>query len=419
MSALEELCEFIRFRSQFSKLFLFIFGLAVLSMSLTFLLLKLELRNSSKFVNARHLAASRRFYEESHACSAIIASNDTTTTVYRHTDGSTYPKFVPSFFNPSLNFDCLNLDGRVRRILLWNLNNFKYGVGLRQPFITNNCPVANCEITKDRSSLNTSDLIVVQLGDNTELYNFSTNKKSKFYVYVDKPVDEDRLKRLNGLFGDSLMKIYHPNFDDYAIPFKWESNAAKYIDANRPFRFKYNFAAVIIDDCKNEEIISYVKEMKKYVDVHVYGNCSTDEASKIACDWADDFKSCRVHIYKKYKFYLVHMNDYRTYGREFITQDFYDTFRYDTIPVVLNSGHFHHHRRTNSLPYDYHVPRSAYVNASEYRSAKILSSYLSFVDSNKKIKASFFKWKKHIKFVDKPRTIYCDMCIQLHLDGKL
>jgi hypothetical protein len=82
-------------------------------------------------------------------------------------DGEIYPKLVPSYLNKSINFECLNRKKNVKKILLWNdfgpWIDFKYGLGDIKPFKNRKCPVYNCEITRNKSDLNSSDLVIVHM----------------------------------------------------------------------------------------------------------------------------------------------------------------------------------------------------------------------------------------------------------------
>ena len=61
-------------------------------------------------------------------------------------DSQVYPRSVRLHLNNTLNFTCLN-SGRTKtkKILYWNSffdnANFSFGLGFRQPFERNNCPV--------------------------------------------------------------------------------------------------------------------------------------------------------------------------------------------------------------------------------------------------------------------------------------
>ena len=69
------------------------------------------------------------------------------------------------------------------------------------------------------------------------------------------------------------------------------------------------------------------------------------------------------------------------------------------------------------------MPRSGFIDAFDFRSAKHLAEYLIYLDKNKTAYNSYFKWKKHIQFYRYLPKNYgyvysplCDMCIHLHLE---
>ena len=63
------------------------------------------------------------------------------------------------------------------------------------------------------------------------------------------------------------------------------------------------------------------------------------------------------------------------------------------------------------------VPKSAFINVKDFAGPKQLAEYLLYLDSNQTAYNSYFKWKKHVNFLDQlVFTPLCDMCIKLHLE---
>ena len=54
----------------------------------------------------------------------------------------------------------------------------------------------------------------------------------------------------------------------------------------------------------------------------------------------------------------------------------------------------------------------------DYNSPKDLSEYLIYLDKNTTAYNSYFKWKKHVNFIDNMVSygFLCEMCIHLHLE---
>lgn len=166
---------------------------------------------------------------------------------------------------------------------------------------------------------------------------------------------------------------------------------------------KSKLAAILVSNCNSHsQRETFIAELAKYISVDVYGKCGEYE-----CPQSSRHSSCRQYIASTYKFYLAFENSL-CYG--YITEKLFDTLKYDIIPVVFGYGN-----------YSYYVPKSAYINAMDFRSPKHLADYMLYVGSNKTLYNSYFKWKKYIR-MDKKKLIggyLCEMCIKLHLEQNL
>jgi hypothetical protein len=88
-----------------------------------------------------------------------------------------------------------------------------------------------------------------------------------------------------------------------------------------------NFAAALISHCNpSNGRTEYIQELKRFIDVKVYGKCG------LSCSKTE---SCNEMIGKHYKFYLAFEN---TVCRDYITEKLFKMLRYDIIPVVLGAG---------------------------------------------------------------------------------
>lgn len=142
-------------------------------------------------------------------------------------DGEIYPKLVPSYFNKSINFKCLNRKKEVKKILLWNdfgpWLDFKYGLGSFKPFIDRKCPVYNCEMTRKKSEMNNSDLVIVHMRGNFQnmpiRYQTDNEVKQPRWVFfmMEPPIYSlvSEIKKFNGAF--NLTATY--KFDSFFTPY--------------------------------------------------------------------------------------------------------------------------------------------------------------------------------------------------------
>ena len=154
--------------------------------------------------------------------------------------------------------------------------------------------------------------------------------------------------------------------------------------------------AALISNCNAANLrLEYIKELKKFVPVQLFGSCG---------DSCPESSDCREHIGRNFKFFFAFEN---SVCKDYITEKFFLMLRYDIIPVVVGGGN-----------YTRFVPKSAFINAMNFASPKHLAEYLKLVDSNITLFNSFFKWKKHVNFFNTIVSygFICEMCIQSHLD---
>lgn len=152
----------------------------------------------------------------------------------------------------------------------------------------------------------------------------------------------------------------------------------------------------LISNCNAQnERLTYINELRKYVSVEVHGTCGTPCPANV---------DCREYAGNKYKFFFAFEN---SNCKDYITEKFFLILKYNIIPVVVGGGN-----------YSRFIPKSGYINAMDYPSPYHLAQYLKYLDSNVTAYNSYFKWKKHVNFLDKPVTyaFMCEMCIHLHME---
>jgi len=100
----------------------------------------------------------------------------------------------------------------------------------------------------------------------------------------------------------------------------------------------------------------YVRELRKYIDVDIFGECGSHDCSK------DHMICCMEILNLKYRFYLAFEN---SLYQQYVTEKFFRTFREDiqVVPVVLG-GH----------DYKRHLPKGTYINTADFRHPKIWRS---------------------------------------------
>lgn len=108
-------------RVELIKLMFFITILASLSILLTYFLVKIDSTDSPKHQKELERLDILDRYVDS--CKPLLNNKSQ---YYALIDGVRYPKRVPSFFNASINFDCVNSkSSNVKIILIWNWDDFR------------------------------------------------------------------------------------------------------------------------------------------------------------------------------------------------------------------------------------------------------------------------------------------------------
>ena len=141
----------------------------------------------------------------------------------------------------------------------------------------------------------------------------------------------------------------------------------------------------------------YVKQMKKLVDVDVYGKCG-----KLKCSRANETE-CYVNLEKNYKFYLSFENSVCV---DYVTEKFFNVLKYQVLPVTYSGADF-----TEIAP-----PHS-YINTLDFDSVSDLSKYLLKVDKDDELYASYFWWKEFYEVRNTKTDLsqsFCDLCKALH-----
>ena len=72
------------------------------------------------------------------------------------------------------------------------------------------------------------------------------------------------------------------------------------------------------------------------------------------------------------------------------------------------------------------IPKSGYINVFDYKTPKDLADYLLYLSNNSTAYNSYFKWKKFVRYVNRPFNPdpfqhkylpLCEMCIKLQLES--
>ncbi|XP_046363751.2 glycoprotein 3-alpha-L-fucosyltransferase A-like [Haliotis rufescens] len=138
----------------------------------------------------------------------------------------------------------------------------------------------------------------------------------------------------------------------------------------------------------------YVKELRKYIDVDIYGKCGNLTCAKgQRCDG----------VWSNYWFYLSFEN---SLCKDYVTEKFFNPFKRRIVPVVRGGS-------------DYRTlfPPDLYINTADFPSPRALAEHLKALQQDlpgyTKILRNMAKYKPGGNFL-KGIPFICDMCAKLH-----
>lgn len=271
--------------------------------------------------------------------------NEIFETKFVNFNGTFYPRSKPHIYRNSINYTCLQMSNKIKKIFLWNTYSgnptFGFDLGVESAFKLLKCPVTNCEMTNDMSKLNESDLVIVHMGD---IINPIPKKRPRFqrwvFYFLESQGNYPNFEQFDGLFN---LRSTHQIDSDF--PHKNEVDSKMFWIENTTFNESYDYTtgktglvAGLISNCNaKSKRLEYIKEMQKYAPVKIFGKCGEPCPDKHA-----ELKSydCRWKIAKQFKFFLAFEN---SICQDYITEKFYYTLRHDIVPVVLGGGNYEHY----------------------------------------------------------------------------
>ena len=254
-------------------------------------------------------------------------------------ENETYPKRVPLFYNSSINFACLNKNRKKPVILFWNpfFSDPFYGFQNQSMSVKiDGCPVTNCEATIDKLRIDESSLVVTHMRDSFNISSLSNYRPASWrtvFLIYESPFHTPRFphseyKNFYNLTSTYKLDSDFPHFYEKGLHWKENTNFDKDFDFHGA---KTKFAAALISNCDDSKSgrLEYIRRLKLYVPVDVYGKCGDHE-----CPANGD---CRAFLAAEYKFFLAFEN---SICDGYITEKFFHTLRYNSIPVVHGGGQY-------------------------------------------------------------------------------
>lgn len=158
---------------------------------------------------------------------------------------------------------------------------------------------------------------------------------------------------------------------------------------------KTKMAAIFVSNCgASNKRMEYVQELKKYVEVDVYGACGDRECEK------NNQQGCFDMLRKDYKFYLAFEN---TNCRHYITEKlFLNALRHDVVPVVMGA---------HPVDYARAAPPGSYIHVDDFETPQHLAQHLKKLDKNDELYNKYFRWQSCGRFIN--TKFWCRICAML------
>ncbi|XP_046337866.2 alpha-(1,3)-fucosyltransferase 4-like isoform X1 [Haliotis rufescens] len=309
-----------------------------------------------------------------------------------------------------------NLTAKKHELILWYfsprylLNPLKDGGRIQA------CPEAKCLMTRERSLLNQSKVVIFSaeqikglppqrppgqvwiFHNNEPPYLFSHGRpfmkqpwSSVFNWTMDFRHDSD---------------IYRP----YAILRKREHIAKR--NYTSILQKKNGLVAWMVSNCLDwSGRLAYARELKKYIDVDIFGACGQRSFPRTSNNkWMQ-------HLNITYKFYLGFEN---LHCQDYISEKFFNNFNLDLVTVVRGGGN-----------YSRDAPNGTYINADDFKSPKELADHLLYLNNNTdkyieilRRKDNYYYEAEEYRYIDINGAVFlehyhesealCNLCDRLH-----
>ena len=317
----------------------------------------------------------------------------------------------------SLNLESSNIDpvaiddNGVDTILIWAAtkhgNNFGYG---KEAF-ADQCKMDTCALTDDIRKFPNARAVIFYVINVTKKFNFPSDGSVKqlphlpgypvrvrrdqifVFLHIESPTwrYSPNLGRLSDLFNVTMTYLEHPDTD---IVVRRPVPKPKILPPDQlleAVKKKTKMVAWVVSNCDNPSNSRdrYTSELKKYINVDIYGKCG------IPCNDTWLGMDCFYSIEKQYKFYLAFENGF---CEDYITEKMYRTLSLNLVPIALNGAN-------NSKL----LPPHSYIDVRDFRSPRYLAEYLNELDSNNTRYMEYFEWKKSYvaREIHKP---FCELC---------
>ncbi|XP_066979603.1 alpha-(1,3)-fucosyltransferase 7-like [Macrobrachium rosenbergii] len=275
------------------------------------------------------------------------------------------------------------------------------------------CSVKNCQlVTKDVFS-EKADAIIFHLHrtNRASTYPSRANFNQRWIWLTDESpyntlyfAEDKDISNYNGIFNWSMS--YRMD-SDVPVPYgrtvrMTDKEASKYEKVDY-FNIKAKLAAAMLTNCEStNNRTGYVRQLRKYIDVDIYGIC-------FGIKWCQGHLNRDCVLLNEYKFFLAFEN---SNCKDYITEKvWWQSFQKGAIPVVMG---------TKTEDYRKYLPPNSFIHVDDFQSPYHLGKYLMYLEHNRTAFMEYHAWRSHFKVLNEHSYYgsnshhYCRVCEALN-----
>ena len=255
------------------------------------------------------------------------------------------------------------------------------------------CEYSNCVLTIDKKELLASDALLFHLRTMGKLPTQRLPHQKWIAAVRESPVHVGVRAAHSALFNATATyskrsDVLHPY--GRIIPGTMPTGQAR-LSSN-----KTKMAAWIVSNCgTSSKREKYVAQLKKYMEVDVYGGCGKLKCPKTKGHGPED--PCLEMIERDYRFYFSFEN---SVCESYVSEKLYKVLFHDVVPVVLGGA-----------DYKEMLPPNSYIDVANFSSPRLLAEYLHRVSNDDALYDSYFAWKSSFSVdVNFDKVFGCSLC---------
>ena len=300
---------------------------------------------------------------------------------------------------------------KLKRILFYNPMNFQAARhvdnSLNSMFFEE-CEVKNCLMTFNKSDAPISDAVILNWRDNPPALAFQ-RPRDQVWIFIQHEATETYNQNMfQGMHNSFNWTMTYSEHSDLPLPYG--ALKSKPIDRMHQRDYlaiaknKTKDAIWIVSHCPTKsKREKYVDILKQYIDIDILGKCGRTWNCGRAHN--HEIGDCFSILNSTYRYYLAFEN---MLCKEYITEKFYENYKYDIIQVSRAGDNKHR---------PIILDKNVYVSTANFKDAHDLGKYLRSLSLDKEKYANYLSEKDRYEampYVELLKERMCEICMRLN-----